>query len=493
MQQTSRANSPTCRSRSRQRSGKILVALAVLLPSAVAICGLVLDGSQMTVASRRAQQVADAAATAAAAELRLNGSGAAAVVSRYVHDLNGLTSATVTTHVPPQSGEHAGNSRFVEVILQLPVKTNLMGLTSPVNVRARAVAGYEAVTAPAALVILDPSPPTINVLALPILLPSVTPLLGGLEVLGLGAVNVHGAVLVNNEWGGFNEDWEQVGEASLRHACTCTPILPLTRLRATDIRVTGGVCNPNAYRGLEAGKDVLTANRHPVPDPYRTLPPPTTAVDSSNVSAVYHGTRTVIGIPLIGLPTVLQPGVYDWITVVSGRVIFQPGVYIIRGKHPLTQIGLTMLAGQIEAEGVMFYLTDTTSYSAGGTNADHWDGEISPGNPGVLNLLPSALIDLALPGSSFSGLNSPGSPYHGMIMMQRRHDRRPILLVKQSLLGGVSFRGNIYAKWGHVVIAGQGLFRSAIAAGSLRILDVLNCEFQPDHPLPAATDVFLVE
>ena len=79
------------------------------------------------------------------------------------------------------------------------------------------------------------------------------------------------------------------------------------------------------------------------------------------------------------------------------------------------------------------------------------------------------------------------------VLEMRRRDRRPILLVKQSLLGGVTFEGNIYAKWGEVAIAGQGVFRSAIAAGSIRILDVLGCEFRPVNPLPAATDVFLVE
>ena len=301
-------------------------------------------------------------------------------------------------------------------------------------------------------------------------------------------------MIVNNKWGGLDENWEEVGDSFLRHACTCTPILPLTRLKATDVRVVGGVCNPHAYRGISASGDpVLHANRHPVPDPYTNVPPPTTASDPTNVSTAYYASKTIIGIPLIGLPTVLQPGIYDWITVVSGKVVFAPGIYIIRGKHPLTQIGLSMIAGEIKAEGVMFYLTNTASYSASGSSPDHADGESSPGNPGVLTLLPSALIDLALPGSSFSGLNSPGSPYHGMVIMQRRQDRRPIILVKQSLLGGTSFQGNIYAKWAHVVIAGQGLFRSAIACGSLRILDVLNCEFEPADPLPAATDVFLVE
>ncbi len=60
----------------------------------------------------------------------------------------------------------------------------------------------------------------------------------------------------------------------------------------------------------------------------------------------------------------MTPGVYDWIQVVSGKVVFNPGVYIIRSVNPVTQIGLSVLAGQVSANGVMFYITNTTTYSA---------------------------------------------------------------------------------------------------------------------------------
>ena len=78
----------------------------------------------------------------------------------------------------------------MEVIIDLPVSTHLMRVAGPTIVRARAIAGSEDSTAAAALMVLDPNPPTINVPALPISLPSLTPLLGGLEILGLGAVEV---------------------------------------------------------------------------------------------------------------------------------------------------------------------------------------------------------------------------------------------------------------------------------------------------------------
>ncbi|QDT57455.1 hypothetical protein Pan44_55240 [Caulifigura coniformis] len=479
---------------SAPRSGKLLVLFAVLIPSILAVAGLVLDGGLLTAASRKAQHAADAAASAAAAEIAYGEASPASVAERYIKVLNQLPNATVTTHVPPTVGEYAGDEDHVEVIVTVPVQTHLMRFGGTDSVRVRAVAGRQVTTAPAALVILDPDPPELNLLGLPISLPSVMPLLGGLEVLGLGAVRVDGAIHVNNSWGGFDENGDRIGRRGLRRACSCTPLLPLTRVRCRDLRVVGGVDNPDCYQPFTGGGELpLKANRFPVPDPYANVPPPSVASDSTNVDTTYRGAPTVIGIPLIGPPTTLRPGVYDWIQIVSGRVIFEPGIYIIRGKNPLTQISLNMLAGEVQADGVMFYVTDTTSYSSATGLPDAAEGETDPGNPGVLSLVPSVLIDTALPGNRFSGLNSPGSPYHGMLLMQRRMDRRPILLIRQALLGNVEFGGNIYAKWGHVILTGNGTFRSGIVCGSLRILDVLNCLIDPADPLPAAKDVFLLE
>jgi hypothetical protein len=110
-----------------------------------------------------------------------------------------------------------------------------------------------------------------------------------------------------------------------------------------------------------------------------------------------------------------------------------------------------------------------------------------------MNLAPSVLIDASLPGTRLSPLNSPGSPFHGMLLMQRRNDRRPILFVRQSLLGNAYIEGNVYAKWGHLILSGNGEFHSAFVCGSLRVLDVLNCDITPAVSLPPARDIFLVE
>src|SRR5690606_32477326 len=103
----------------------------------------------------------------------------------------------------------AGLPGYVHVKVALPVETTFMHILSGDSTRivgASATAGAEPATSGAAIIVLDPAPPPISTapipLTLPIPLPSLPPLIGGLEVLGLGTVTVEGAVLVNTGWGG---------------------------------------------------------------------------------------------------------------------------------------------------------------------------------------------------------------------------------------------------------------------------------------------------
>lgn len=147
---------------------------------------------------------------------------------------------------------------------------------------------------------------------------------------------------------------------------------------------------------------------------------------------------------------ILKPGVYEWITIATGNVIFEPGV-------------------------------------------DATDQETHPGKVGVLELLPSTLINIGVLGSSFSPLDSPSSPFDGMMIYQRRHDRRPIVLVQENLLGPGTISGTIYSKWGHLLLAGKGNLDIRIAAGTLRLLALLDMEIAPSWKLDPAYDVYLVE
>lgn len=485
----------------KHRRGKVLVLLAILLPSLCGMIGMVMDTGFLLSEHRQVQHATDAAATAAAMEKQHDSSASKVldVAMETVQVHNEIAGAMVEVNSPPTSGPYAGSNRHVEVVVSYEVPTffmHIVGGAEVNNITCRAVAGFEPATDGAAIVVLDPRPDNFSLGALTPLLPPLPALLGGVEVLGLGSVEVHGAVLVNNEWGGEDEYGLPAGvNVPLKKAVTCTPIVGLTKFRTEDMRIVGGVSNYKHFGTLDPSASTpFKANRLPVPDPLKDLQPPTISLDPTNVSATMRGGRTIIGIPIIGPKITLYPGVYEWIDVVSGRVEFRPGVYIIRGKSPITQIPLKVLAGQVEANGVMFYITDNSGYDpSGSTFPDSSDGENDPPHQDLGNLLPSALINIGLLGSDFHPLNDPASPYHDMLIFQRRHDRRPIVLVQEALLGNGQFGGTTYTKWGHVLLAGIGDYDARFVCGTMRMLAILDMDIRPSTLLPPAEDVFLVE
>jgi Flp pilus assembly protein TadG len=483
----------------RRRQGKILVFFAVALPVFFAIVGLVFDAGLMLAESQNLKHAADAGATAAAMELLLGkpAERAEATAESYLRDFNGIQNAEVAVHIPPTSGAYAGREEFVEVVASRPFHSRFMhiaGAPSENTISARAVAGFEDSTAGAAIVVLDPDPPPISIPNVALTLPAFPAIVGGLEVLGLGSVRVDGAVLVNTQWGGVDEGGNPAGVApGPPYGITCMPLVPLTSLQARDIRVAGGVDNPDNYGNFASGESSpLRANRLPVPDPYESLPVPTTLSDPANVDPTLRGGVRVVQLPLLSPPTVLHPGVYEWIEITSGQVVFEPGVYIIRGVNPETQIGLMISAGTVTANGVMFYLTNSSGYDAvsGGPDAD--DGESPPVQTFPGTLLPSAVINVAIAGG-FSPLDDPGSPFHRLTIYQRRQDYRPIVIVHQNVLLGGSFSGTVYAKWGHLSFVGNSTYDCRFVTGSARLVAVTSMTIAPHDLLPPARDVFLVE
>ncbi|WP_254509776.1 TadE/TadG family type IV pilus assembly protein [Anatilimnocola floriformis] len=490
--------------RRHHRRGKVLVLLAICLPAICGMIGLVIDGGLLFSNGRQLQHATDSAATAAAMEKRWGKSNAQAlaVAEQFIREHHGLADATVTLYSPPINGEFVGSSRHLQIIVEQQQPTFFMRILngrSAETICGRATAGWEASSVPAAIVVLDPGPPPFAVSAIPPLLPPLPAILGGLEVLGLGKVEVDGAVHVNTEWGGVDEHNELIGEPAgllgLSNAVSATPLIALSRLKARELRVVGGVDRVNNYGKMRSSDPaVLQAGRLPVPDPFRSLPVPTLASDPTNVKATNFGGKTIIGIPLIGPTIVLQPGVYDYIEVVAGKVLFQPGVYIIRGKNPLTLLPLKLLVGEITAEGVMFYITDTNSYSPSTGAPDCFDGETTAPTAGVVGtMVPAAVVNIGLLGSKFTGIDDPASPYNGMLFFQRRHDRRPLVFVQENLLGNGSIRGNVYSKWGHTILAGKGDLDLRFVSGTMRIVTVLDLNLKPTSFLPAAEDVYLVE
>jgi hypothetical protein len=491
-----------------RRSGKVLALVAIMLPTLCGLIGLVVDGGLLLSASRQAQHAADSAATAAAIEKQHGQSNAVAlsVATQVVQQQNLLTSASVSLNSPPTSGPYAGLPEYVEVLVTDQSSTYFIHiLCAPTTnqIAVRSVAGFEPSTVGAAIVVLDPDPPPFDTSPLPAIaalgtLPSLPAIVGGLEVLGVGIVQADGAVLVNTTWGGLDENRNQIGEShgllGLSHAVSATPVLGTSRLKARDIRVVGGVDDPTYYNPLASGDpQPLKTGRLPVDDPYKDLLVPTTAADPTNVKSTVYGGKTVLGLPLIGPPVTLQPGVYDWIEVISGQAQFQPGIYIVRGKNPLTQLALSVVAGQVQANGVMFYITDTASYSPASGLPDANDGQSTAPLPGSSNMPPCAVINIGLLSSTYSGLNDAASPFNGLFLYQRRLDRRPIILVQENLIGAGQLRGTMYSKWGHVILAGKGTYDARFVVGTMRLIALLDMQIRPSILLPPAQDVYLVE
>lgn len=483
----------------RARSGKVLVMVAVCLPAILAIVGLVYDSGFLLISRESIQHSADAGATAAAMDLLLGNSNGTAVAdaATYVQGLNNLAAAQVTTNIPPQSGAYAGQTGFVEVLTSIQYQTQFMqmlGAAPQSQVVARAVAGYEPSTANGAVVVLDPSPAPVSIGPITAIeLPSYPALIGGLEVLGLGNLTVNGAVLVNNTWGGVDQDGNPAGTGSgPPYGIACTPLLSTSQLLATNIRVVGGVDNQKNYGSATQGQpSPLRANAIPVPDPFENLPTPCTATDPANVVSTNYGGVQVVELPLIGPTTTLSPGVYNWIEIDSGTVVFSPGIYIICSVNPTTGIGLNILGGTVTANGVLFYITNSTSFNATSGAPDNADGDTRPATASVTEV-PSVVINAALPGSSFSPLATASSPFAGMLFYQRRQDYRPIVIYS-GLPTSTVFQGIVYAKWAQFLFGGSGTLNLSVASGTARFVMIGGVTVTPTNPLPPAQDVFLVE
>ncbi|QDT34172.1 pilus assembly protein TadG-related protein [Thalassoglobus polymorphus] len=483
------------------RSGKVLILVLMAFPMILGIIGLVIDGSLLLHDSRSTQHVADAAATTAAFSASQGDPPifAGQKAQEMVRNFNAMESAAIQVHSPPISGAYRGRSNFYEVNVSNETDTLFMHLTNRFasrGVRARAVAGIKDATPPLSVVVLDPNPDPITITGLPLTLPSLpNHHLGGMEVLGLGRVRVSGGIAINNDWGGVDEHGDPVGENRLlRSALTCTPLLPLTKLNAEHIRVVGGVDNYKNYGHID-GTDAnsLRANMGPAPDPFQELPVPTITEDPANVDETYRGSVDILNLPILSPTVVLEPGVYDYINVITGPVRFEPGVYIIRGQHPITGIPLSVLAGPINGRGVMFYISENATYSPTSGLPDSGEDSSTPPTSNLRALLPTAVINGAVLGVKFTPLSDPSSPYDGMFIFQNRNNRRPMVLVTEQLLGSGTLAGTIYSKWGSVVLVANGTHDLGFVVGSIRIVTALGLRLNPSLKFPPVKEVFLVE
>ncbi len=76
---------------------------------------------------------------------------------------------------------------------------------------------------------------------------------------------------------------------------------------------------------------------------------------------------------------------------------------------------------------------------------------------------------------------------------QRRRDRRLMIFIQENILGAGTLHAQFIQNGGHVILAGKGTYDATIAAGTIRLIALLDMTINPSRPLPAAKDVLLVQ
>jgi hypothetical protein len=354
-----------------------------------------------------------------------------------------------------------------------------VGAPGSQSVQARAVAGYESVSAGAGIVLLDPT-------AEP-----------GLSVQDQASLVVAGRIVINA-------------------LASPAAFVAGGSVQAADYRVAGPAAS-GSFQPYPGTSGRLALNSPPAPDPLFNIPvPATTASAASN-------TATPLGIAWnpqpLGSPWVqdgqvsglldpnyidatgmvqLFPGVYQSITVGGGTLNFNPGVYVL---SPSTSppLALDITGGTITGSGVLFYNTGGDYIPATGY-PDSSDSKLfSPGpagtgvpsaSPGFQGNFAGIRIDSSRSGPiTLAPLDAAGDPFRGMLVYQRRPNMQAMTIVG----GNLSLSGTIYAPWAPVVLAGGGSYQAQFIAGSMQLAGSGTVTLNYASPAGSANEVFLVE
>ena len=454
-----------------------MVVTALLMPVFLGLAALVMDLGLMMTVHGQVRSLADATAQMAALRMLQGGThdDARLAASEFAALHSSLNPApTITVHIPPQSGDFAGDEHYVEVKVEETLETffvQFLGSTSTQNVTARSVAGIEPVSQGARIVLLDQT-------ALP-----------GLHLFGAGQVRVSGGVIVNSAGGGLTEQGLPIENGASKTAISVGGSALLT---ADDVQVVGGVNDPTKILPLLPHlRSPLRTGSRPLPDPYASLPPPTVSTGANSTlrgsATISQGNANVSGGNQV-LPSgdvVLKPGVYDFIQISGGRVKLEAGIYILRGGK---QDSLSITGGEVDGTaGVMFYNTGHDFQADTG-----WPDSTDEAN-GLANLTGSKFGGFRFNASAqLAPLNHPGTLFHGLLFYQRRANLQTIQIAGQSNQGDL--QGILYAKNAELQISGQGTYNAQMVVGRLQKTGNGDIVIQTTAAAPAtARKVFLVE
>jgi hypothetical protein len=315
-----------------QRRGAVTVWLLVGLVVIIGIVAIGMDGGRMLDKRRHAQAAADATALAGAASVfqiditqygnasgkKANAAQTAGLAQAAANGFNndGVTS-TVTVNYPPSTGAFAGQTDFVEAIVQYNLPKSFGGIFTKNNlpVSARAVA----VGRPLQLGVLT------------------------LQQTGASSLlfNAKGNMTVNS--GAVFVNSNDAAAFAVSNKGT---------LSAASFSVTGNYTNTGTIQG-----QVYTGT-HRMPDPLLALPMP----DSSGLSVQSGSTMTIAS-----GAAVLAPGIYKGGINIGGTaaVLMLPGVYIMQGggfqiTDDADLVGLTPLIYNTTGTGLPGPITITS-------------------------------------------------------------------------------------------------------------------------------------
>lgn len=287
------------------------------------------------------QNAADSAALAAAQEL-LKGSSVSTVkaTARTWAGNNGVPAADVTVNVPPTTGPHTGDPKYVEVIVRTNALKSFSGIfsASALTVRARAVAGVSGGAASFSMLVLDPAAQR------------------AMNKSGSGNIQVQSSIHVNSS--DAAEAMRMTGSGNIE---------------AGSITVVGGFEKSGSSGNVTPWP---TTGGTVVADPLASVPAPDLSALTVRSTSLLHisGSSNVT----------IDPGVYiGGIKVsMSGNVTMNPGIYVMKGG------GFDYnSSGNVTGNGVLIYNTcDTGDCSLGGAG-----GEFKHTGSGNLSLTPMPL------------------------------------------------------------------------------------------------------
>ena len=329
------------------RQGKILLSLTLVFGTLLAFGGLAIDMGRVEFFRRRIQTAADAGAIGGVRELQVNGSTNIVTAARDDSKVNGyengVNGATVTVDFPPATGPHAGDNRYLEVVVAKPYPMTFMKVVklNTVTLKARAVGG------------LGPSDYCII----------------ALNPAASGAINVAGNTNVQVLGCSVMDDSNNATSLTVTGNSSC--------LTAKSIDVVG-----NYSSGSGNGNGCPSPPLQPTPkigatyvyDPLAYLSAPTFGgCDQTD----YSTNKTVT----------LNPGVYCGGIKISGNnntVTFNPGTYVLLGGGLQTSGG-----GTVQGTGVTFYSTGDSTYAfddfkLNGNTTFNWAAPTSGTYEGIL-------------------------------------------------------------------------------------------------------------